>query len=144
MPVLRREPLPPSSSQVTNFPHLVSVIFFQFWGFRGGEGGRVMFMGFTYLGYQRANANNVHIVSEITCVMLGANTIAMLRVFILLRCSSWTTSAMRLIAQSSRAASVGGRSLTSAMLSSSNWHCMTCSGESVSNTPLGSSLNQAC
>lgn len=68
---------------------------------------------------------------------------AMLRAFILFRCSSWTTSAIRLMAQSKRAASVGGRSLTSSSQASSDWHWITCSGERESNTPRGSSRNQA-
>eukprot|EP01018_Ginkgo_biloba_P013040 Gb_17739 [translate_table: standard] len=77
------------------------------------------------------------------CVMLGAKTMAMFREFILLYCSSCTTSAIRLIAQSKRAACVEGRSLTSSRQSSSVLHCITCSGVSESNTPLGSSLNHA-
>nr|GLL32393.1 Os12g0155250 [Ipomoea trifida] len=62
-----------------------------------------------------------------TCVMFGANTTAMLCEFILFRCSSWTTSAIKLMAQSRRAASVAGNSLTSATQSSSESHCITCS-----------------
>lgn len=80
---------------------------------------------------------------NLTWVMFGAKTIAILCAFILFKCSSWTTSPIRLIAQSSRAASVGGRSLTSAVQSSSDWHCIICSGDRESNTPAGSSLNQA-
>ena len=75
--------------------------------------------------------------------MFGAKTIAMLRAFILFRRSSWTTSAIRLIAQSKREASVWGSWLTSSAQSSSVWHCITCSGDKESRTPLGSSLNQA-
>lgn len=41
-----------------------------------------------------------------TCVMLGAKTMAMLRAFILLTCSCWTTSVIRLMAQSKSEASV--------------------------------------
>lgn len=75
--------------------------------------------------------------------MLGANTMATLRAFILLWCSSWTTSAIKLMAQSRSAASVGGKSLTSCAHSSSVWHCITCSGDKESRTPLGNSLNHA-
>lgn len=67
----------------------------------------------------------------------------MLREFILLRCSYCTTSAIRLMAQSSREASVGGRSLTSSTYSSSVWHCITCSGDNESRTLVGSSLDHA-
>ena len=80
----------------------------------------------------------------LTWVMFGANTMATLRAFILFKCSSCTTSAIKFIAHSSRAASVGGRSLTSRAHSSSDWDCITCSGGRESKTPLGSSLNQAC
>jgi len=80
---------------------------------------------------------------KLTWVILGAKTIATFRAFILLRCSSWAISAIKLMAQSRRAAWVGGRSLTSRAHSSSDWHCITCSGLRESNTPAGSSLNQA-
>lgn len=80
----------------------------------------------------------------VTWVMLGANTIAMLRAFILLTASSCTTSAIKLMAQSSSAAWVGGRSFTNATVSSSVWHSSTCSGVKTSRTPCGNSLNQAC
>ena len=80
----------------------------------------------------------------LTCVMLGANTIAMLCAFILLKCSSCTTSAIRLIPQSKSAACMGGSVFTNATASSSVLHCITCSGERLSNTPLGSSRNHAC
>ncbi|BAT15946.1 Os12g0155250 [Oryza sativa Japonica Group] len=66
---------------------------------------------------------------------------AILRAFILFICSSWTTSAIKLTAQSSKAASVGGRHLATRAQSSSDWHCITCSGGIESSTPLGSSLN---
>lgn len=79
----------------------------------------------------------------LTWVMFGANTIATFRAFILLKFSNWATSAIRLIAQSSKAASVNGRSLTSWAHSSSDCACITCSAERESNTPFGSSLNQA-
>lgn len=88
-------------------------------------------------------ACHVSKIHKQTWVIFGAKTIAMLRAFILLRCSCWTTSAIKLMAQSSRAASIGGRSLTSAAQSSSVWHCITCSGDKESRTPVGSSLNQA-
>lgn len=80
---------------------------------------------------------------EPTWVMFGAKTMAILRAFILLTCSCWTTSAIRLIAQSRRAASVGGRFLASSAHWSSVWHCITCSGDKESRTPIGNSLNQA-
>lgn len=80
---------------------------------------------------------------ELTWVMFGAKTMAILRAFILLICSCSTTSAIRLMAQSKRAASVGGRCLTSSAHSSSIWHCITRSGDKESRMPLGSSRNQA-
>lgn len=89
------------------------------------------------------NIDNQPCCCRLTCVIFGAKTIAMLREFILFRCSYWTTSAIRLMAQSSRAASVGGRSLTSSTFSSSVWHCITCSGDNESRTLVGSSLNHA-
>jgi len=76
--------------------------------------------------------------------MLGAKTIAMLRTFILLYCSCSTTSVIKLIAQSSSAASVRGSCFTSWVQSSSVLQCITCSGVRESSTPEGSSLNQAC
>ena len=75
--------------------------------------------------------------------MFGAKTVATLCAFILFRCSCWTTSAIRLIAQSNRAASVGGRFLARLAQSSSVRHSITCSGDNESRTPVGSSLNQA-
>ena len=67
--------------------------------------------------------------------MFGAKTIAILRAFMLFKFSIWATFAIKFIAQSSKAASVGGRSLISWAHSSSD--------ERGSNTPVGSSLNQA-
>lgn len=75
--------------------------------------------------------------------MFGAKTMATFLAFILFRCSNWATSAIKFIAQSNRAASVGGRSVTSSAHSSSDWDCITRSGGSASKIPFGSSLNQA-
>jgi len=75
--------------------------------------------------------------------MFGAKTMAMLRAFILFRCSSCTKPAIRLIVQFKSEASVWGKWLATSAQSSSVWHCITCSGDKESRTPVGSSLNQA-
>lgn len=75
--------------------------------------------------------------------MLGAKTIAIFRAFILLYCSCSTTSAIKLMAQSRSAASVGGSNFTSWVQSSSVLQCITCSAVRESSTPEGSSLNHA-
>nr|GMC90409.1 Os12g0155250 [Ipomoea batatas] len=62
---------------------------------------------------------------------------------ILQRCSICTTSAIRFITQSNKAASVGGRLLTSRTHSSSDCARITSSGDRESSTPFGSSLNHA-
>lgn len=67
----------------------------------------------------------------------------MFRAFILLYCSYSTTSAIKLMAQSSSEASVGGSSFTSLVQSPSVLQCTTCSGVRESSTPVGSSLNHA-
>jgi hypothetical protein len=68
---------------------------------------------------------------------------AMFLAFILLDSSSSTTSAIRSTAQLSNAVSVGFSCFTSSTDSSSVLHWRTCSGESPSRTPEGSSRNQA-
>lgn len=78
-----------------------------------------------------------------TWVMFGEKTIAIFLAFILLYSSSSTTSAMRSIAQLSKAASVGFSCFTSSTEASSVLHWRTCSGERPSSTPEGSSLNHA-
>lgn len=75
--------------------------------------------------------------------MFGAKTMAILRAFILLNCSCCTTSAIKLMAQSSKAASVGGSNFMSSTQSSSVLQCNTCSGVTESSTPVGSSLSHA-
>ncbi|CAI7864622.1 unnamed protein product, partial [Closterium sp. NIES-54] len=78
-----------------------------------------------------------------TCVMLGANTMAMFRAFILLRSSNCTTSAMSPTTQSSSMLCVSGSSATSASICSSVSHAATTSTGSESSNPCGSSRNHA-